>query len=86
MDIEDNSNANNFEEHIKNPPNETLVYNFLDLEKNCDLENLMSIFLSQEHSPIGILKKKNSEELNYATLFYEHPRDEKITKNFSYLK
>jgi hypothetical protein len=44
----------------------------------------MSIAPSQEYSPLGIFKDKNSEELNYPTLFLGHPRDEKITKNFSY--
>jgi hypothetical protein len=84
MDIEDNSNVDNFEEDIENPPSETLVHNFLDSKKIYDFENLMSIAPSQEYSPIGIFKDKNSEELNYPTLFSGHPRDEKITKNFSY--
>jgi hypothetical protein len=47
-DIEDNSNANNFEEDIENPPNKTLVHNHLDSEKFNDFENLMSIASSQE--------------------------------------
>jgi hypothetical protein len=83
MDIEDNSNADNFED-IEDSPSETLVHNFLDSEKIYDFENLMSIAPSQEYSPVGIFKDKNSEELNYPTLFSRHPRDEKITKNFSY--
>jgi hypothetical protein len=84
MEIEDNSNADNFEEDIENPPSESLVHNFLDSEKIYDFENLMSIASSQEFSPLSIFKDKNSEELNYPTLFSGHPRDEKITKNFSY--
>jgi hypothetical protein len=84
MDIEDNSNADNFEEDIEDSPSETLVHNFLDSEKIYDFENLIFIALSQEYSLVGIFKDKNSEELNYPTLFSGHPRDEKITKNFSY--
>jgi hypothetical protein len=84
MDIEDNSNADNFEEDIEDSPSETFVHNFLDSEKIYDFENLMSIASSQEYSPVGIFKDKNSEELNYPILFSGHPRDEKTTKNFSY--
>jgi hypothetical protein len=60
MDIEDNSNADNFED-IEDSPSETLVHNFLDSEKIYDFENLMSIAPSQEYSPVGIFKDKNSE-------------------------
>jgi hypothetical protein len=73
MDIGDNSNEDNFEEDIENPPSETLVHNFLDSEKIYDFENLMSIAPSQEYSSLGIFKDKNSEELNYPTLFSGHP-------------
>ena len=84
MDIEDNSNVEYFEEYIENPSSETLIYNFLDSNFFYDFEKLMSIAPSQEYSPIVNFKGKNSEELNNPTLLYGHPRDEKITKNFSY--
>ena len=84
MDIKDNSNVDNFEEDVENPPSETLVHNFLDSEKIYDFENLMSIAPSQDLSLIGIFKDRNSEELNYPTLFSGYPQDEKIVKNFSY--
>jgi hypothetical protein len=44
----------------------------------------MSIAPRQECFLKGIFKDKNSEELNYLTLFYGHLQDEKISKNFSY--
>ena len=48
-----------------------------------DFGSLISIALSQEYSPLGIFKDKYSEELNYPTLFYSHPCDERF-KKFSY--
>jgi hypothetical protein len=84
MDIEYNSNVENFEEDIENPPSEILIHNFLDLKKNYYFGNLMSIAPNQECSLMGVFKDKNSEELNYPTLFYGHWWNEKITKNFSY--
>ena len=33
MDTEDNSNADNFEEEIENPPSATIIQNFLDSKK-----------------------------------------------------
>jgi hypothetical protein len=44
----------------------------------------MFIASSQEYFLTKNFKDKNSEELNYPTLFYGHPQDEKNTKNFSY--
>jgi hypothetical protein len=72
MDIEYNSNVENFEEDIENPPSEILIHNFLDLKKNYYFGNLMSIAPNQECSLMGVFKDKNSEELNYPTLFYGH--------------
>ena len=55
MASEDNSNANNFEEDIEDPPSKTLVHNILDLNFFYNFNNLISI---QEYAPIGIFETK----------------------------
>ena len=51
FNTEDNLNANNFEEYIEDPLSETLVH---DCDKIQDFNNMLSIALGEEYSPIGI--------------------------------
>ena len=80
INIEDNSNEDNFEDECEDFPSETLVHNFLDLDKIYDFGSLISIAPYQEYFPLGIFKNKYSEELNYPILFYGHLRDERFKK------
>ena len=72
-----------------------MVHNFLDYEiiqdydkisSDAPSENGLCVAPSVEYHAIGIFKDKHSEELNFPTLFYGHPRNEKMYNNFSYHK
>jgi len=70
-----------------------MVHKFLDSEILQDSDKIsmitptkndLSIATSEGYHLIGIFKDKHSKELKFPTLFFGHPRIEKIYNNFSY--
>jgi hypothetical protein len=73
------------ENHVICAPTNSMIHNFLDAcFKINDYKNVIySIASSQDFHPLGLFRE-SSRELNFLTLFYEHPQDLTISKTLSY--
>ena len=81
---EDDSIKDNFEEENDDVPIETMIHIFLDSKIINDYDKMLAVAPSENYHLIGIFKNKYSEELNFPTLFYKYPQNQKIYDNFSY--
>jgi hypothetical protein len=73
------------DEEIKNIQTDTMIHNFLNASKISDYENTVySVAPGQDYHPLGLFKDKNSEELNFPTLFYGQPRNPATYENLTY--
>jgi len=51
-----------------------MIYNFLETPKIMDYDNIIYFIAPNQHfHPLGLIKNKHSEELNFPTLFYGQP-------------
>jgi hypothetical protein len=68
-------------------PTETLVHGFIESQCIYDLQDkIIEVAPAEGKRPLGILKDKFVEEMNFPTLFFGDPRDDDIVKNFTYLQ
>ena len=72
-----------FEEDVEQVSTDTMIHNFLDSGIINDYNKMLVVAPSEDYHPLGILKNKYSEELNFPTLFYGSPRHKIIYENFS---
>ena len=59
-------------------------HDFLDSKIIKDYNIMLHVAPNENYHPTSFFKNKYSEELNFPTLFYSYPQNQKIYDNFSY--
>ena len=88
MQNEHNTTESDRDSDSKNErPIETLIHGFTESQCIHDLQDkIVEITPTERQLSLGIFKAKYVEEMNFPTLFFGNPRDDDITKIFSYHK
>ena len=83
----DSDSETNYSELEREMTTETLVHGFVESRRIHDLqEKLIELAPDEGQRPLGIFTDKYAEEMSFPTLFFGNPRDDDITKIFSYHK